>query len=57
MVQAESISSEENLVKTGSVCQYRTGTAYQHGPKMHQVECISVDSTGISVCLFKAVVR
>ena len=29
MVQAESVSSKENLVITGSVCQYRTGTAYQ----------------------------
>ena len=29
MVQAESISIEENLVKTGSVYQYRIGTAYQ----------------------------
>ena len=29
MVQAESVSIEENLVITGSVCQYRTGTAYQ----------------------------
>ena len=24
---------------------------------MHEVECISVDRTGISVCLFKAAVR
>ena len=29
MVQAESVSIEENLVITVSVCQYRTGTAYQ----------------------------
>ena len=29
MVQAESVSIEENLVITGSVCQYKTGTAYQ----------------------------
>ena len=29
MVQAESGSIEENLVITGSVCQYRTGTAYK----------------------------
>ena len=35
MVQAESVSSEENLVITVSVCQYRTGTAYQYGPKIH----------------------
>ena len=26
---AESVSIEENLVVTGSVCQYRTSTAYQ----------------------------
>ena len=29
MVQAESVSIEEILVIRGSVCQYRTGTAYQ----------------------------
>ena len=29
MVQAESVSIEENFVITGRVCQYRTGTAYQ----------------------------
>ena len=29
MVQAESVSSKENLVITGSVYQYRTGRAYQ----------------------------
>ena len=29
MVQAESVSIEENLVISGSVCQCRTGTAYQ----------------------------
>ena len=29
MVQAESVSIEENLVIMGSVYQYRTGTAYQ----------------------------
>ena len=29
MVQAESVSIEENLVIRGSVCQCRTGTAYQ----------------------------
>ena len=29
MVEAESVSVEENLVETGSVCQCRTGTAYQ----------------------------
>ena len=29
MVQSESVSIEENLVITGSVCQYGTGTAYQ----------------------------
>ena len=29
MVQAESVSIEENLVIRGSVYQYRTGTAYQ----------------------------
>ena len=57
MVQAESVCIEENLVITGSVCQYRTGTAYQYGPKIHYVEYISVDSTGISVCLFTAAVR
>ena len=28
MVQAESVSIEENLVITGNVCLYRTGTAY-----------------------------
>ena len=27
--EMESVSSEENLVITGSACQYRTGTAYQ----------------------------
>ena len=27
MVQAESVSIEENFVITGSVCQYRMGTA------------------------------
>ena len=49
MVQAESVSIEENFVVTGSVCQYRTGTAY--------VDCGSVDSTGISIYLYKAEVR
>ena len=29
MVQAESVSIEENLVITGSVYKYGTGTAYQ----------------------------
>ena len=29
MVQAKSVSIEEILVITGSVCQYRTGTASQ----------------------------
>ena len=29
MVQAESVRIEYNLVITGSVCQYRTGTPYQ----------------------------
>ena len=29
MVQAESVSIEENFVITHSVCQCRTGTAYQ----------------------------
>ena len=29
MVQAESVCTEENFVITGSVCQCRTGTAYQ----------------------------
>ena len=29
MVQAESVSIEENLDITVSVCQYGTGTAYQ----------------------------
>ena len=29
MVLAESVSIEENLVIRGSVCKYRTGTAYQ----------------------------
>ena len=29
MVLAESVSIEENLVIRGSICQYRTGTAYQ----------------------------
>ena len=27
------------------------------GPKMHKVDCISVDSTGISLSLYKAEVR
>ena len=27
MVEAESVSIEENLVITGSVCQYRTGNS------------------------------
>ena len=27
--EVESVSIEENLVITGSACQYRTGTAYQ----------------------------
>ena len=35
MVLAESVSIEENLIIRGSVCQYRTGRAYQYGPKMH----------------------
>ena len=48
MVQAESVGIEENFVVTGR-CQYRTGTAY--------VDCGSVDSTGISIYLYKAAVR
>ena len=32
-------------------------TAHSKGPKMHLVECISVDSTGISIYLYKAEVR
>ena len=35
IVQAESVSIEENFVKTSSVCQYRAGIAYQYGLKMH----------------------
>ena len=29
MVLTESVSIEENLVLRGSICKYRTGTAYQ----------------------------
>ena len=32
-------------------------SAYQLGPKMRYVDCGSVDSTGISIFLYKAEVR
>ena len=58
MVQAESVSIEENLVISGSVCECIAGTAYSKGLKMHYVDSVSVDSTRYKcIYLNKAEVR